>query len=207
LPGRNRQSGVSLLIALIALVAMALAGIALIRAVDTNSMIASNMAFRQSTRESADAGIEAARTWLLDKADTAPATLEGNSAGDGYYATNAEINLTGNMGSGKTVSWLNNDRTAAEGGAIAPACLATTDAAGNVVCYVIQRMCDATGAFNADTCDSVIANESSGQSQNSLDLIPSPKGGGQALSAVYRVTVRAAGPRNNLSYVQALIVV
>ena len=41
------QSGVVLFIALIVLVAMSLAGVALVRSVDTNLLIAGNLAFKQ----------------------------------------------------------------------------------------------------------------------------------------------------------------
>jgi Tfp pilus assembly protein PilX len=204
---RRHQSGLALIVALIALVAMTLAGIALIRAVDTNTLIASNMAFQQSTRESTDAGIEAARDWLLTAGDT---VLESNSEGDGYYATYTGIDLTGNAG-GSTVKWLDNNHTEASGATVSPVCLVGKDAAGNVVCYVIQRMCNVIGAFDVNMCDSIISESggSGGQgSLNSLDLIPEPKfSSRQANSAVYRVTVRAAGPRNNFSYTQAFIAV
>ena len=58
------QRGVILFIALIVLVAMSLAGIALMRSVDTNVLIAGNLAFRQATTNMADVGVEAARSWL-----------------------------------------------------------------------------------------------------------------------------------------------
>ena len=44
-PSRRKQSGVVLFISLIILVAMSLAGIALIRSVDTSNLIAGNLAF------------------------------------------------------------------------------------------------------------------------------------------------------------------
>ena len=50
------QRGVVLLIALIMLVAMTLAGIGMMRSVDTGSVIAGNLAFKQSTLNASDAG-------------------------------------------------------------------------------------------------------------------------------------------------------
>ncbi len=52
-----RQRGAVLLIALIVLVAMTLAGIAMMRSVDTGILVSGNMAFRQSATLAADAGI------------------------------------------------------------------------------------------------------------------------------------------------------
>jgi Tfp pilus assembly protein PilX len=59
-----RQRGVVLFFTLIALVVMSLAAVALIRSVDTSTMIAGNLAFKQSATTSGDGGIEAAVSWL-----------------------------------------------------------------------------------------------------------------------------------------------
>jgi Tfp pilus assembly protein PilX len=208
LPPRHRQSGLALLVALIALVAMSLAGIALIRSVDTNVLVASNMAFRITARESTDAGIETARTWLTTRRSE---NLPNDLSDSGYYAARgAGVDLTsntGNAGDIKAVDWKNNNGDST-GGDIKPACLSGTDAANSVVCYVIQRMCDRTGAFTNDditlvnTCDTVII-ASNGQSCNHRKGCPDPN---DARGIVYRVTVRAARLRNNFSSVQAFIV-
>jgi type IV pilus assembly protein PilX len=59
-----KQRGVVLFFTLIALVVMSLAAVALIRSVDTSTMIAGNLAFRQSGASSTDTGMEAAIGWL-----------------------------------------------------------------------------------------------------------------------------------------------
>lgn len=51
---RRAQQGVVLFVALIILVAMTLAGIALMRSVDTNVLIAGNLAFRQGATMAGD---------------------------------------------------------------------------------------------------------------------------------------------------------
>jgi Tfp pilus assembly protein PilX len=71
------QSGVVLIIALIVLVAMTLAALALVRSVDTNNLIAGNMAFQQAAKHSADAGVEAAATWL--KANSTGSVLDSTA--------------------------------------------------------------------------------------------------------------------------------
>ena len=53
-----------LFFALIALVVMSLAAVALIRSVDTSTMIAGNLAFKQSATTSGDSGVEGAITAL-----------------------------------------------------------------------------------------------------------------------------------------------
>ena len=52
----HSQRGVVLLIALIILVAMTLAGIGMMRSVDTGTLITGNLAFKQSTMNASDAG-------------------------------------------------------------------------------------------------------------------------------------------------------
>jgi len=59
-----KQRGVVLFFALIALLAISLAAVALIRSVDTSTMIAGNLAFKQTATTSADAGLENAIAWL-----------------------------------------------------------------------------------------------------------------------------------------------
>ena len=51
-PARSRQRGVSLFFALVCLVAIMLAAVALVRSVDTSTLISGNLAFQQSATSS-----------------------------------------------------------------------------------------------------------------------------------------------------------
>jgi Tfp pilus assembly protein PilX len=64
------QRGVVLLIALIMLVAMTLAGIGMMRSVDTGSVIAGNLAFKQATLNASDAGTSAGLNALVAVANS-----------------------------------------------------------------------------------------------------------------------------------------
>lgn len=68
------QRGVILLIALIMLVAMTLAGIGMMRSIDTGSLVAGNMAFQRSTMDASDAGTNVAFANLMAVANGNPAT-------------------------------------------------------------------------------------------------------------------------------------
>jgi Tfp pilus assembly protein PilX len=213
------QSGISLLVALVALVIMSLAGIALMRLVDTNALISSNAAFRQSARESTDASVEAARNWIMTKT---PGVLQNDDTENGYYASYASpiFDFTGNQPSTppKTrIKWKNSDGSETDG-TTASACLnlGIPDASGVTTCYVIQRMCDVTGTADKLKCDQFLVNGGAGLdnriSPSRQDMILGPRfggsSGGNVLSAgavIYRITVRASGVRGNVSYVQALI--
>ena len=82
--GRRNQSGVVLFIALIVLVAMTLAGIAIMRSVDTGVAISGNVAFKQSTLSAADRGIDDAFQFLTNNVTSG--LLDANYGANAYYA-------------------------------------------------------------------------------------------------------------------------
>ncbi len=178
-PGLQRsQRGVVLFIALIVLVAMTLAGLAVMRSVDTNNIIAGNLAARNAATSAGDAGLEVARTWLMAKS---AAFLEGDQP-RGYVAN---WEPTFNY---KTFDWAG--RSTAAG----------TDNIGNTIYYVVHRMCkDSSASFNATECFKLAA---SAQGGSKGDDAPPPTG----TSLVYfRITAKVVGPRNTVSYIQSFV--
>ena len=95
---KNRQHGVVLFIALIILVAMTLAGIALVRSVDTNNIISGNLAFKHSSLLAADRGIQAAFVWLNENRDK----LSHSDLGAGYFPRYQEVSLVSGRPTGTT---------------------------------------------------------------------------------------------------------
>jgi type IV pilus assembly protein PilX len=209
----RRERGVVLFIALIVLVAMTLAGLALMRSVDTNVLIAGNLAFRQGATMAGDWGIEDARLLLQTNTGTGVTTLHNDTpalaqAGGipnppwpstAYYANWQQgFDLTGNTPNpADDFDWtLSRDMG--------------TDAAGNAVRYVIHRLCSAEGDPAAGGMGSADCIKSAGGSGSSTEGTK-----GVALYGVmgipgskvvnYRVTVRVTGPRNTVSYVQAVL--
>lgn len=199
----RRQVGVILIITLIALVAMTLAAVALVRSVDTGTIVAGNLGFKQSAVVSGDAGLEAARTWLL--ANTT--LLSANSPNNGYYATRQDgIDFTG----ARTPSVLadNVDWDGTNGASVSKSKLVnsgTADSAGNVVAYVIHRMCDIPGGINdpGQACATATI-DATGSTKDAPDY--SKYGLQSAKLVYYRVTSRVLGPRNTVTYVQSLLV-
>jgi len=193
---RAPQRGNVLLIALILLVALSLAGIALIRSVSTSNMIAGNLAFQQAATHSADLGIE-----------NAVAFLEANSAG-----TSTVLHSSVLSGGGTRYVALRQDPAAGQSweafwngtlsGSGAVNTLAT-DAAGNTVSYVIHRLCNGTGVPAYPGCSSSPTDATSvGNSQGAgVIALASPR------QVYYRITARVAGPRNTLSYVQVIVAI
>ena len=87
-PRRAGQRGLVLVVALVVLVAITVAGISMIRSVDTASLVAGNLAFRQAATHAADKGVEQAVLMLQQKA--ADGTLASNDRTNGYFATLAD---------------------------------------------------------------------------------------------------------------------
>lgn len=190
-PFAARQRGAALFIALVMLAAMIMAAVSLIRTVDTAMVIAGNLAFKQAGTASADVALNNAGDWIFAAGSTA---LENNDTSQGYYATSTGLILTDDA------VWADGASALASGSGIS----AGVDSSGNEIRYVIQRMCQATGAANTGNCLFGAANVSSsskkGGSYNNI-------GGVVTLSAspMYRVTVKVSGPRNTVSYVQGFL--
>lgn len=191
-PTTRAQKGVVLVIALIVLIVMTLGGIALIRSTDLTNIVAGNLAFRQAATHSGDAGIEAAFNWLQAN----PALLANDSAIDGYSANGNDP--TRSPGAGQTWETYWNTLPAARIRTL-PA-----DAAGNTVAYIIDRMCATSGAPNSGArC----ASSTSSKADQDSDLIPGLPPILRPSGIYYRITVRITGPRNTVSFVQAMVTI
>lgn len=198
---RRRQQGVALVMALIVLVAMTLAGLAMMRSVDTSSLIAGNLAFKQSAAISADAGVEAAIAWVKGSPDA----LSADVGGEGYWASSQQsLDLTGNdtPEADDDLDWSDLKRVAQ----------LPVDKAGNQVSFVIHRMCDVAGQFDPGKCATAPGGTQE-EPANSIGILRpmltyqpmNRTGGGEGTLALYRITVRVVGPRSNVSFVQAII--
>ena len=194
------QKGMVLFIALIVLVAMTLAGIALVRSVDTANVIAGNLAFKLATLQAADLGVETAVTVLpniitasLDT-DLTPAASSTNP-NYWYYASRRVIDANG-VPTQKQFGAA-GDATAIDWSGVPVA----RTISGNSVQIVIERLCRAPIPVT-DVMGQCFAD-------------PPAAGGGSQKSGVksftaapavyFRVTARIAGPRNTFSMVQAIL--
>jgi type IV pilus assembly protein PilX len=185
-----KQKGVVLFIALIALVVMSLAAAALIRSVDTSTVIAGNLASKQAASASADSGLETALNWMAGVAS--PTTFDATNAALGYYATqNADPT---------TFVWDATDSRLATGSNIT----AGKDTSGNTIRYVIQRMCRTAGASSPGGC--LFGAPVVGSSSQTVK--EAPQGGSITSieqSPLYRVTARVVGVKNTISFIQAFV--
>lgn len=203
----RRQHGIVLLLSLIVLVAMSLAGIGLMRSVLTSNRVASNLAFQQSATQSADVGIETAIAWLEQKARELK-TSNPPALQNGLFNNIA-------VGGAETVNYTarREDPGAAQGweawwqGVLVANNQINTlpvDAAGNTVAFAIHRLCNASGdPLSGVGCEAPVT--------TGAGIQTSSKSSGIKLQVpnqiYYRITVRVQGPRNAVSFVQAVVAI
>ena len=196
----SSQKGVVLIVALIILVAMTLGGLALIRSMDTSTMVAGNIASQQTAIYSSDQGIESAVAWLESNLTTG--LLDANNAPVGYTASAGAVPA--------------NQAGEAFWAALSPAgfctlprignvCATTgqADASGNSVQFMIQRLCNAAGPINGAGCtvSQAVSTNTDGENQAAGEDSLGPANN----TTYYRITVRVLGPRNTVSFVQAVV--
>jgi len=198
-----KQRGVVLFIALIALVVMSLAAVALIRSVDTNAMIAGNLALKHSALVSSDRGVETAINWLAAKTAN-PADLNIDSAIDGYYATYRlapSPNLDDPAVLKSDATWTAALSADAAGAGITAG---TETSSNNNIRFIIQRMCREATTPAVESClfgDGEVGTGSKGvkdatEAGAKIDALQSP---------MYRITTRVAGAKNTFSYTQTFV--
>ena len=193
----SQQRGIVLFVALIALVAMTLAAIALVRSVDTGNVISGNLAFRQGGMQASDLGVETALT-VLPGIVAINTNLTG--ANFQYYATRRIEDSVGrptvaafaSAGAATPIDW-----------STVPLAMPET-ANGFNVRIVIERLCQ--GDNNTVITDVL---------QFCLTNVPATLQGSpneigefqvtQGQQTYYRATVQVTGPRNTVSYVQSLM--
>ena len=184
----RRQDGIVLMVALIMLVAMSLAGVALMRSVETAVMVAGNFAFKESAVLSTDQGVQSAAGWVGLTNKNSPASLYNDNPALGYFSSlpSVDPDFFDDGAWAQSVS--------VNGGA--------PDAAGNRVRYVVHRMCSLSGLNWSDPdneCMVQMTSAAEGEGYSNKPGAPPPL----ALPILYyRVTTRVDGPRNTVTISQ-----
>ncbi len=196
---RHRQRGVILVIALIVLVAMTLAAIGMTRSIDTANLVAGNLSFKQSSLSAADKGIEAGYQWVLARAGTT--ALNNTDLSAGFYSSKPGSEPDWTL----SATWTDAEHLN----------LGVADATGNVISYLIHRMCNESNS----TYNAAAAETPSGNPQIcALSTATGGSSGGGSMSVgsvqftgnpqvYYRITARARGPRGTESYVQSMVAI
>ena len=188
------------MVSLVILVVMTIAGIALIRSVDTSNVVAGNLAFQQAAVHAGDAGVEDGVSSVLNA--LTDVALQSNDYGKGYSAlvTNpADWETHWNT----TVNPSPVTRPVSAKTCVDRACSLPTDAAGNTVTYTIERLCQTLGdpLLSPTGCASRsgLTALSGGSLAAGSNQLPLPT------QYYYRITSRIDGPRNTVTYTQTIV--
>lgn len=208
---RHRQRGASLLFALITLVSLMVAAIALVRSVDTGTLVLGNIGLQQDATVNADQGTRAALTALAALTDR---TANGTD-GSGYYASAREgLDATGQQSSDAArtlIDWDGDNCAYATSGTYAacdvePATVAGLPLpAGTTVRYVILRQCQNTGAVASANCAAPLQSAGDGGVDRSHLSYSAPTRPGSESGAFYRVIVRVSAARGTTSFTETIV--
>lgn len=206
-----RQRGVSLLFALIALVALSLAVVGLVRTVGTGSLVVGNLGFKLDATATGDRGAELAISWL--QSNLGGTTLDNDVPVAGYYATSLDaLDPTGGNTTAATravVNWDGDNCASASGAFTACMLPATANVVGdNSVRWIITRLCATAGPQAAPNSCATSMTQGGGEDANSSGLTYSNPGGfGQAASTspYFRIVVRTVGARRTVSFTETII--
>lgn len=203
------QAGVSLFVVLIGMLALSLAALAIIKSVDTSTLIAGNLGFKNATTAAADQASERAITWLQN--NNTGNTLFNNLPNSYYYATSYDsLDISGNETNTNRVAidWDSNSCGSCTGSScsscLTPSPIVTAN--GYSSRYLITRMCKISGDPNETTsgCSTPFAS-----SEQEVPYKGEIKYGTSPLSSAngpyYRIVVRATGPRNSVSYTETYV--
>ena len=202
---RSRQRGIALFVALIGMVLLSLAGIALVRSVDTTSSVATNIAFRQASVGPVSKAIEDA-IYNMFKAPLAPVNLRipqtAHNPARGYYALLQPGEKPNGVPDVLAGDYLTMSAKYAAAGL--PAAVVDINTKMEVR-SVIERVCSDAAAgptwpVSIGTCDTLPPKVSPAGTDNKYKPIPLPP------IPNFRVTVRVDLPNSNtVSHAQAFL--
>jgi Tfp pilus assembly protein PilX len=200
--GRARERGMVLLFCLIVLVVLLAGGVAVMRSMDTSLVGAGNLAFKRDLVNQGELAIASAmREFQTTGALAAAGATSNNLPGANYSAIQLAANAKGIPEVLLKKTTLSGPDVL--GNTFAPTGTPISGNGGVTVRYVIDRMCNATGAFSTIGKSGCVYTPSStetlGGDQSQLSTpgpsIPSPP--------IYRVSVRVDGPRDTQVFLQA----
>ncbi|MCL2656532.1 MAG: pilus assembly protein PilX [Betaproteobacteria bacterium] len=169
----HRQRGVSLLFALLALVALLLTTLALVRSVDTGTMTLGNIGFKQDATAAADQATREAIAWLTTANADSAVPLNNDNPTSGYFASSFEYSPSDPVGAPSSlgpldvtgrgfptnaarqlIDWDKDSCASASPGSFASCIIQPFSVAdkinGNTATYVILRLCNKAGDPSKD---------------------------------------------------------
>lgn len=207
------QRGLSLLFAMLALVALSLGTIALVRSANTGAMLVGNLGFQQEATAAADSAVQQAISVLNAQLSASSNSLGSDQQSIGYYATHDDlIDVTGGQlssSSRELVRW-DDDYCDTQQNfascAFTPVAMSSIN--GNTPSYVIFRMCDREGDPTADSTINCARPLTTSTASGTNEVRDYNAGAGTSSSVAtpyYRIVVRVVGARNTNSYTETIV--
>ena len=206
---RARQRGMSLLFALLALAALSLAAVGLIRSVETGSLVMGNIGFKQDATAAASQGAESAITWLRANMGS---NLHTDKADSGYYAASRDaLDVTGQSSSAANravVDWGGDSCDTYDnfGSCVRASAELSLNGGANRARYLITRLCASEGDPAAVDCAFPLRSATtSGGNKGVVDYKA-----GKATVAVttlqyYRIVVRSQSARGTVAFTETIV--
>ena len=204
----QRAGGAGLVVALVMLIVMSMSALALVRAVSTSVLVAGNFAFRQAAVMAAEAGSEAAVIWLTARARLPD--LYSDQPNQGYYASlpdGLDISGSATADSKIAIDWDKDEcNSRSDVTCVSASPDMTEDEAGQVIQYVIHRLCRSAGSSEDSANSCLLYRDGNQMSPKKGQFSYGASSRFKVGSAVYyRITTRVRGPRNTIVFVQTLI--
>lgn len=200
------QRGLSLIVVMIALIIMSIGAVGLIRMVDTGTLVAGNLAFKQSTTSAADGAAERGVAWIQNAVD-----LTADNEAQGYYASSlTTLDVTGksSLATRALVDWNDDDCAYAASGSFTSCKKASPEELNGDyrTRYIIARMCKTTGSIDSavNSCAKPINLSSQSTGKGSVDY-STPGASVKSSLPYYRLVVRSVGPRNTISFTETYV--
>lgn len=207
----HRQRGASLLFALITLVSLMVAAIALVRSVDTGTLVLGNIGLQQDATVSADQGTRVALAALAALTDRTANGTEGS----GYYASARNLlDATGQQSADTArtlIDWDGDNCAYAASGSFAACDVEPATASGlslpggTTVRYVVLRQCQNTGAVATANCAAPLTSAGDGGVDRSQLSYAAPTRPGSEAGVFYRVIVRVSAVRGTTSFTETIV--
>lgn len=210
----RRQRGISLIFALIALVVISLGAVALMRSVDTSSLVIGNLGFKQDATSAASQAAEAAIVYL--NANAGP-NLQADRPAAGYYASSRDaLDVTGQGSTNNSravVDWTGSGTSncalypaGSWGTCVQPSAEITLNGGANTARYVITRLCATAGAPAAVNCAVPTGSSLTGGGNKGVcSYGPCKVDIPVVNSQYYRIVVRATSARGTVSFTETIV--
>ncbi len=192
---RPAQRGVILVITLVAMVVLLVGLAAILRTVDTSSLVVGNLAFRRDLTNRVEQAIAAAKVTLQTSSFDFTTDAMSSSHYSAVKLANGATGVPAILDSSSYASTVGSDITDSS----------VTGDSSVAFRYVIDRQCKAsTTTFSTASCEYITFSSTTG---GSAQLSSGSRHIADTSLPIYRISVRVTGPRNSVAYFQTTYVI